>query len=174
MKDGRFSTIKKGLILALQDLPNYDITYPNWDVIVLPNQGNLAMKEKNSSCVHTQTKMQLGDAWYQGGVLDSRHVDYANDWINHWVPHTKENIVDVNAFSINEQNVILNGYNEQLYSILADNNVTAHFVHYRHRYFWDGGFHCNTVDIVREDSNIDYITVDNNKKTTVIETLLNG
>jgi hypothetical protein len=174
MKDGRFSTIKRGLILTLQDLPNYDNTYPNWDVIVLPNQGNLAMKEKNSLLAHAQTKAQLGDAWYQGSVLDNRHISYAHDWLTSWAPFTKKHIVDVNAFSIDEQNVILNGYNEELYSLLAEHDVTAHFVHYRHRYFWDGGHHCNTVDIVREDSNTDYITVDNNKTTTVIETSINS
>ena len=174
MKDGRFSTIKRGLILTLQDLPNYDNTYPNWDVIVLPNQGNLAMKEKNSLLAHAQTKAQLGDAWYQGSVLDNRHISYAHDWLTYWAPFTKKHIVDVNAFSIDEQNVILNGYNEELYSLLAEHDVTAHFVHYRHRYFWDGGHHCNTVDIVREDSNTDYITVDNNKTTTVIETSINS
>lgn len=174
MKDGRFSTIKRGLILTLQDLPEYNKTYPNWDVIVLPGQGNLAMKEKNSLLAHTHTKSLCGNAWYEHGILDHRHLNYVNDWVNYWVPYTKKHIVDVNAFSINEQNVILNGYNEELYSLLAEHNVTAHFVHYRHRYFWDGGHHCNTVDIVREDSNTDYISVDNNKKTTVIETLINS
>jgi len=173
MKDGRFSTLKQGLILTLQDLPNYDTTYPNWDVIVLPNQGNLAMKEKNALLGHAQTKAEFGNAWYQGGVLDNKHVEYARNWIEQWVPFVGENIIDVNAFSIDQQNVILNGYNEELYSLLQDkHNVTAHFVPFRHRYFWDGGHHCNTVDIVREDSNTDYITIDNNKTTTVIETTM--
>ena len=164
MKDGRFSTLKRGLILTLQDLPNYDTTYPNWDVIILPGNGNLAMKEKNAMLEHAGNKAKLGNAWYEGGVLDNRHISYAYQWLEHWVPYTKEHIVDVNAFSIDEQNVILNGYNEDLYELLQNKyNITAHFVHYRHRYFWDGGHHCNTVDIVREDNNTDYITVDNNK-----------
>ena len=169
MKDGRFSTLRKGLILALQDLPNYDKTYPNWDVIILPGQGNLAMKTKNSLSGHAQTKARYADTWYTTGEFDTEHEDYIDKWINYWVDYTRNNIVDVNAFSIDENNVILNGYNEQLYSKLEEYGITAHFVHFRHRYFWDGGHHCNTVDIVREDTNTDYITVNNKKTTTTIE-----
>ena len=164
MKDGRFSTLRKGLILALQDLPNYDKTYPNWDVIILPGQGNLAMKTKNSLSGHAQTKARYADTWYTTGEFDTEHEDYIDKWINYWVDYTRNNIVDVNAFSIDENNVILNGYNEQLYSKLEEYGITAHFVHFRHRYFWDGGHHCNTVDIVRDDSPIDYITVNNKKQ----------
>ena len=171
MKDGRFSTLKKGLILTLQDLPNYDTTYPNWDTIILPNQGNLAMKEQLPKLVgHSTNKGVYGNAWYETGDLNQDHVNYIDEWINYWSPFTKEHIVDVNAFSIDQSNVILNGYNERLYELLQTKyGITVYFVFLRNRYFWDGGHHCNTVDIVREDTNTDYITVDNKKDSTVIE-----
>ncbi len=34
--------------------------------------------------------------------------------------------------------------------------LSSHIVQWRHRYFWDGGLHCITLDLDREGEREDY------------------
>ena len=101
-------------------------------------------------------------------------VDVVEQWLGHWTGYVEETVFDVNMLIIDPKNVMVFGYNKQVFDALERYGITPHIVPFRHRYFWDGGHHCNTVDIVREDNNTDYITVDNNKTTTVIQTSINS
>ena len=39
---------------------------------------------------------------------------------------------------------------------LEEYGITPHIFNFRHRYFWDGGIHCITLDLDREGDREDY------------------
>ena len=67
-----------------------------------------------------------------------------------WVGYVEETVFDVNMLVIDENNVVVNNYNEKAFDAFERYNITPHIVNFRHRYFWDGGLHCITSDISRE------------------------
>ena len=46
--------------------------------------------------------------------------------------------------------------NEQVNQFLKKHNMEPVYVPWRHRYFWDGGLHCITLDLEREGGQEDY------------------
>jgi len=57
---------------------------------------------------------------------------------------------------VDEQNVIVNNYNKDVFDFFEKHGVTGHVVNFRHRYFWDGGLHCITTDLDREGERQDF------------------
>ena len=149
--DGCFSAVKPGLIITLRDIQNYEKTFPNWDVVTLPGEswdkvdGFMKMKKKNR-----------GRWWVAGEEDNDDLIDYIDSWMDHWVTYVEESVFDTNMLVLDENNVIVNGYNEKVFDAFERHNITPHIINFRHRYFWDGGLHCITSDIVREGEQKDY------------------
>ena len=149
--DGTFCPVKPGLIVSLRDIPTYKDTFPDWEVVYLPYQSwdqvrpFLDLKSKNK-----------GKWWVPGHELNDEFTQYVETWMSNWVGYVEETVFDVNMLVINENNVICNNYNEQVFRAFERHNITPHVVNFRHRYFWDGGLHCITADIHREGNQKDY------------------
>lgn len=149
--DGTYCPVTPGLIISLRDVPTYSETFPDWEVVYLPNQSwdrvenFLKIKQKNH-----------GRWWVPGEELNDEFTDFVESWLTHWVGYVEETVFDVNMLVIDKHNVIVNNYNQQVFDALARYNVTPHVINFRHRYFWDGGLHCITSDVHREGTMQDY------------------
>jgi hypothetical protein len=149
--DATYCPVKPGLIVSLQDVPSYAKTFPGWEVVYLPGQSwakvrpFLNLKEKNG-----------GKWWVPGEELNDEFTNFVEIWLDHWVGYVEETVFDVNILVIDEKNVVVNNYNEEVFRALEQHGVTAHIVNFRHRYFWDGGLHCITADVHREGTMKDY------------------
>jgi len=149
--DGSFCPVKPGLIISLSDIQNYDETFPGWEVVSLPGQSwikvkpFLDLKQKNK-----------GKWWIPGEEYNEDLIDYVETWLKDWVTYVEETVFDVNMLVIDEHNVICNNYNKDVFDAFERHGVTPHVINFRHRYFWDGGLHCITSDIVREGEQKDY------------------
>jgi glycine amidinotransferase len=149
--DGTFCPVKPGLIVSLHDIPTYKDTFPDWDVVYLPYQSwdqvkpFLDLKSKNK-----------GKWWVPGHELNDEFTEYVEKWMSNWVGYVEETVFDVNMLVIDENNVVCNNYNEQVFRAFERHNITPHVVNFRHRYFWDGGLHCITADIHRNGVQKDY------------------
>jgi len=149
--DGTYCPVCPGLIISLRDIPTYADTFPGWEVIYLPNQSwnkvrpFLNLKEKNQ-----------GKWWIPGFEHDRAVIDVVENWLNHWTGYVEETVFDVNMLIIDPKNVIVFGYNKQVFDALDRYGITPHIVPFRHRYFWDGGIHCVTSDLHREGTMQDY------------------
>jgi hypothetical protein len=149
--DATFCPVIPGLIISLRDIPTYADTFPDWEVVYLPNQswskvdGFLKVKEKNR-----------GKWWVPGEELNDDFTDFVEGWLGHWVGYVEETVFDVNMLVIDKHNVIVNNYNQQVFDALARHGVTPHVINFRHRYFWDGGLHCITSDVHRSGTMQDY------------------
>lgn len=149
--DGTYCPVVPGLIISLMDIPTYKDTFPDWEVIYLPNQSwekvlpFLKLKEKNK-----------GKWWVPGQELNDDFTNFVEEWMGHWVGYVEETVFDVNMLVIDEKNVVCNNYNEEVFKAFDRYGVTPHVINFRHRYFWDGGLHCITSDIHREGTMKDY------------------
>jgi hypothetical protein len=149
--DGTFCPVVPGLIVSLQDIQKYKNTFPNWEVIYLPNQSwdavepFLKLKEKNK-----------GKWWVPGEELNDEFTDFVESWLQNWVGYVEESVFDVNMLVIDKNNVVCNNYNKVVFDAFERYGITPHIINFRHRYFWDGGLHCITSDIHREGVMEDY------------------
>lgn len=149
--DATYCPVCPGLIISLYDVPTYANTFPGWEVVYLPGQSwsmvdeFLALKKKNR-----------GKWWIPGFEHDQNVIDTVETWLNHWTGYVEETVFDVNMLIIDPKNVMVFNYNKQVFDALARYGITPHIVHFRHRYFWDGGIHCVTSDLHREGVICDY------------------
>jgi hypothetical protein len=142
--DGTYCPVAPGLIISLQDIPTYADTFPGWEVVYLPNQSWRAVKP------FLDLKMKNnGKWWIPGFEYDNDVVNVVEQWLGHWTGYVEETVFDVNMLIIDPKNVIVFNYNQQVFNALDRYGITPHIVPFRHRYFWDGGIHCVTLDLHR-------------------------
>lgn len=149
--DGTYCPVCPGLIISLKDVPTYANTYPDWEVVYLPGQSwtkiqpFLRLKERNQ-----------GRWWIPGFEHDNDVIDVVEQWLGHWTGYVEETVFDVNMLIIDPKNVMVFNYNKLVFDALDRYGITPHIVPFRHRYFWDGGIHCVTLDLHREGVMQDY------------------
>jgi len=151
--DGYFCPVVPGLIMSIKKMKNYTETFPNWEVVYLHNEswdkvGKFLKKKQNH---HLKW-------WIPGEEENEELIDYINDWLEDWVTFVEESVFDVNMVVIDQKNVIVNGYNKQVWEAFDRYGITPHIINFRHRYFWDGGLHCITSDIAREGNQNSYFS----------------
>lgn len=142
--DGCFTPVKPGLIVSISNIPTYANTFPGWEVVYLKGES----WNKVKSFLYLKEKNQ-GRWWIKGSEYDDELIDYVETWLQDWVGYVEESVFDVNILVIDQQNIIVNGYNEQAFEAFKRHGITPHICPMRHRYFWDGGVHCVTLDLDR-------------------------
>jgi hypothetical protein len=150
--DGNYHPIKPGAILSLCDVQNYNDTFPGWDVCYLQDQswskvkGFLHLKEKNQ-----------GKWWLAGEEDNDEFIYFVETWLQDWVGYVEETVFDVNVLMLDEHHCcVSNPHNEQVNAFLKKHKVEPVYVPWRHRFFWDGGLHCITLDLYREGVQKEY------------------
>lgn len=149
--DGTFCPVCPGLIVSLADVPTYAETFPGWEVVYLPYQSwskirpFLDLKKANN-----------GRWWIPGFEYDREVINVVESWLTHWVGYVEETVFDVNMLVIDEKNVMVFNHNDKVMEAFDRRGITAHIVPFRHRYFWDGGIHCVTLDLKRRGEKKDY------------------
>jgi hypothetical protein len=143
--DAVYCPVCPGLIISLKDVPTYAETFPGWEVVYLPEQS----WDKVKPFLELKNKNQ-GKWWIPGFEQDQDVVDVVETWLGHWTGYVEETVFDVNMLIIDPKNVLVFNYNKQVFDALDRYGVTPHIVPFRHRYFWDGGIHCVTMDLHRE------------------------
>ena len=149
--DGTFCPVCPGLIVSLYDVPTYADTFPGWEVVYLPGQSwsrikpFLDLKQQNR-----------GRWWIPGFEYDQSVIDVVENWLGHWVGYVEETVFDVNMLMIDPKNVMVFNENEEVFRAFDRYGITPHVVPFRHRYFWDGGIHCVTLDLNRRGVQQDY------------------
>lgn len=137
--DGKIALIKPGLLLSWipkSDLPD---CLQSWDVIFLDQKGSIP----------AEFEAMRGKRYYK---------DYVSRYLTEWIGNVEETYFDVNIISINEKLVMLNGHNRELEKKLNSYGVECIPVDFRHRYFWDGGLHCISLDVRRRGDCEDYFS----------------
>lgn len=151
--DATYTPVKPGLIISLFDVQNYEKTFPDWEVVYLPQQSSF---NPGMKYFHRLKKKNKGKWWVPGEELNDDFTDFVESWLKDWVIYVEETIFDVNMLIINPTNVIVNNYNKDVFDAFERHGITPHILNFRHRYFWDGGIHCITSDLSRKGHRKDY------------------
>ena len=149
--DGVFCVVKPGCIVSLFDIQNYEENFPGWDVLYLPDQSWAAVSP------FSKMKEKVGGRWWlKGEEHNDQLIEFVNTWLNDWVGYVEETVFDVNMLSIDQNTIICNNYNKEVFDHFKKHKVEPIVFNFRHRYFWDGGVHCITQDLYREGTQEDY------------------
>jgi len=151
--DGCFSIVKPGCIVSLRDvhIEDYEKEFPKWDVLYLPDQ--------SWSKIHPFQKIKekvQGRWWIPGEENNEALIEFVESWMKDWVGYVEETVFDVNMLSIDENTIICNNYNKEVFNFFKKHKVEPIIFNFRHRYFWDGGVSCITQDFYREGKMEDY------------------
>ena len=151
--DGVYKPIVPGLIISTvhADEISYDKEFPDWEVVHIPEEG------WNKTQEWSKIKAKNNGAWWiKNHEDDDELIEFVETWLRDWVGYVEETVFDVNMLMIDEKNVICNGYNKTVFDAFERYGITPHILNLRHRYFWDGGIHCSTLDLDREGTMQDY------------------
>lgn len=149
--DACFHTLKPGAILSLHRYEDYEETFPGWDVCYLPNQSWELVEEFSE----LKTKNQ-GKWWVPGEEKNDEFTDFVENWLGEWVGYCEETVFDVNVLMLDDKHVCVNNYNEIAFEFFKKHDIEPIITPFRHRFFWDGGLHCITLDLYREGEMEDY------------------
>jgi hypothetical protein len=150
--DGCFCVVKPGCIVSLKDVQDYKTEFPGWDVLYLPDQS----WSKVDSFLEMKKKVG-GRWWLKGEEHNDQLIQFVNTWLTDWVGYVEETVFDVNMLSIDQNTIICNNYNKDVFAHFKKHKVEPIIFNFRHRYFWDGGIHCITQDLYREGTQEDYL-----------------
>lgn len=143
--DGCMSVLKPGVLVSIADVMNYRKTFPEWDVLSIVDQGWSSV----SGWLDFKNKSK-GRWWIPGEESNEYLREFVDTWLGKWVGFVDETVFDVNMFSLSEEFVLVNNYNEQVFDYLKKHKIEPIVCPIRHRYFWDGGLHCCTLDLKRK------------------------
>ncbi len=149
--DGVYCVVKPGCIVSVPDLQDYAKLFPGWDVLTVPHQDWYKMSP------FLNMKRKVGGKWWvKGEEHNDQLIEFVNTWLNDWVGYVEETVFDVNMLSIDQDTIICNNYNKDVFEYFKKHKVEPILFNFRHRYFWDGGVHCVTQDLYREGTMEDY------------------
>ena len=150
--DGTFHPIKNGALITLKEIQTYEDTFPDWDVCYLPDQGWDRIEG------FMKHKQRVSGKWWVPGEEDNdEFTHFVETWLNDWTGYIEETVFDVNVLMLDEHHCcVTNPNNEQINSFLKKHNIEPVYIPWRHRYFYDGGLHCITLDLHRDGSMEDY------------------
>ena len=138
--DGVFCPIAPGLIASTHYKTDYNQSFPGWKVFKIPNNLHNFKFAKN---------WFANDINIDGNKEFSQHIQ---NTAQHWVGQFQETVYEVNMLVLDEKNVVAMKDYPPLTKWLDEHGITVHFFDLRTRSFWDGGWHCFTLDIHREDT----------------------
>ena len=144
--DGCIFFVKPGLILSalpLNDLPN---CLQKWDVIdcTIPK------------AQHVKSVNVWGDLFKH--KHNKFHPFILKQWLWYKDTNPDETCWSINALSVNENCVLMPGYNKYVFTELSKRGVECIDLNLQSLDFWDGGLHCMTNELEREGDCIDYFS----------------
>ena len=155
--DGVFCVVKPGVIVAIEEEKNaLEKEFLGWDIHYVKDNGRSKMASWNK----WKVKLQGGDKrirwWLQGEENNDELISFIDTWLTDWVGYVEETVFDVNMLSIDQDTIICNNYNKDVFAHFKRHKVEPIIFNFRHKYFWDGGVHCITQDLYREGTQEDY------------------
>ena len=141
--DAVFCPVAIGLIASTHYKTDYSQSFPGWEIFQIPEELNNFNHGKN---------WLTNNPSIDNNKAFSQHIlDIANSWVGNF----SETVPEVNMLVLDEKNVIAMKEYTPLTEWLDKRGITVHCFDLRTRSFWDGGWHCLTLDIHRDDNKTD-------------------
>lgn len=124
------------------------------DSIVVPLRPGLMLLRSPRYLPYLPTAMQSWQAIYPPPTSEPE-PDYSDFG---FVIPTASHYIDINVLSIDENTVVVNTGYPELITALEQHGLNVVPVRHRHRRLFGGGFHCFTLDTVRDGGCEDYLS----------------
>lgn len=149
--DSIFSVLKPGVVVASNDLRGHEHVFEGWKIIWFDDPKWTHVKKWSKLRYANQGK------WWVPGEEDNDEFTYFVEGIlSNWTGFVEETVFDVNCLVIDDRHVVVNTSNPYLLDNLKLNGIEPIVCPLRHSFFWDGGWHCLTLDTKRKGGQIDY------------------
>jgi N-dimethylarginine dimethylaminohydrolase len=150
--DSTLSLQKPGVLLTCAEAKKYtENIFKGWSACQVENGFSVL---KNWGVFKNDTRSY---AFEDNKYIDPAWNKLVSTWLSEWVGYAKETIFDVNVLSLDENHVIVSNYNKEVFNFFKKHKIEPIICSWRHRYFWDGGIHCITVDLEREGEREHYL-----------------
>lgn len=141
--DGVFCPVTDKFIVSSHYKSDYSQSFPGWEVFKVESKFSNGRYPKNWKL-------------YVASIDDNKAFsDHIINFAPTWVGNFKETVFEVNMLVIDQHNIVAMKEHPILFKRLEELGITPHVFDFRCRNFWDGGWHCLTLDIHREDAKID-------------------
>lgn len=137
--DGVFCPVAPHTLVSTHYKVDYTKSFPDWEVFYVPPSQNNFTNPKN---------WWLEDDDINNNQSFSRHIQ---EQAAAWVGDYRETVFEVNMLVLDPANVVAMKDFPPLTNWLRDRGINVHCYDLRTRSFWDGGWHCFTLDIHRDD-----------------------
>lgn len=134
--DGGICLIKPGLLMV-KDVSLIPEKLSSWDVI--------------------QIDQKEIPEWFNTLTAKGFYKDKVKHWLNTWIGHVEETAFDINGLSLDSNTLMTNGYDKEMAKKLKKYGVELLPFEFRHRFFYDSGLHCVTLDLSRNGTRDKYI-----------------
>ena len=158
--DGVFCPVKPGLIVTTYDYKWVfkDSIFKNWDFVYTDNNSWEQTKPIGSESNIYKMLKKTNNKWYLEDEEDNDElINFIDTYLSHWVGYCAESVFDVNMLVLDQNNVVVNSYNKKFFDVFKKHKIEPIICNLRHRFFWDGGLHCNTLDIRRNGKKQRYL-----------------
>jgi len=152
--DSIYCPVTPGLIISLRDVPTYADTFPDWEVVYLPDSNYV-----NEDRFETSMKYNKGRYFIPGFEKNLNVVDTVDYYFNEWVGQASETVFHVNILVIDRENIVVSTYDDKVEEACKRYGIEMHVCPFRHKYFWDAGSHCVTNDLNRIGSKEKWINL---------------
>jgi len=142
--DGNFCAVCPGLILSHSDCSMHEPFFPGWKVL------QVKASIESDPILKQYQSVTRSSWWLPGFEKDHRIVEIVETYLKNFVGYMSETAFEVNILIVDPKNVIAFCYNPEVEKCLNDFGINLHVIPFRHRYFWDGGAHCVTLDLDRQ------------------------
>jgi len=150
--DGCFAPLKPGALMVVQDTSLYKESFPNWDICHLPNTS----KSSDLAAFFRDSKAWVGGRWYIDGKINPEFIAFVDKYMVECTGFTMETNFDVNCLVLDENHVVVSNLIPKVAEFFKKHKIEPIVVPFRHRHFHDGGLHCITLDLYREEDKVDY------------------
>lgn len=139
-----FAAMRPKLLMANSYQPTYDKLFPSWERIFLDRP--IYCDDKIAAAPGSE----FNGKFYNSDFLFDRAFNQSV--LHHaaqWAHSYSQTHFKLNCLMLNQNNVLMSGYNENLEYTLRDYGIFVHWMPFRCQGFWDTGIHTATVDIRR-------------------------
>lgn len=78
-------------------------------------------------------------------------VEWIDKYLENWLGYNQEVCFDLNVVIIDSKNIVWGKNNPELFAFLKrEHNIDSHVCFARHFLYWEGGLHCQTLDVKRK------------------------
>ena len=148
--DSIFCPIEDGLILTTEYKSSYNKTFPNWEIYNIFHSNRIPPTGVGGGGGNYQWYLP-DNTGYKNKMFQQHIIDFAQKWVGNYT----ETAFDVNLLIVDEKNIIAVGEHQETFEFLNMHGYNVHAFDFRGRYFFDSGMHCLTVDVRRENQEVD-------------------